>query len=437
MTFALRGAFWFALYVLVAVAPLAVASFGAPAGKGWLIDFSVALGFVGLAIMTLQFALSARFKRVAAPFGMDSMLQYHRGVGFVALAFVLAHPVLLFVADRKYVALLDITTSPLRAKLAVSATLALVLLMATSVWRKGLRLRYETWQLVHEIFAVAIVGGGLAHAALVGRYMGATWQRVLWIGMSAGLVALLGWVRIVKPLSLLKRPWRVERVKAERGRAWTLSLAPDGHAGVRFEAGQFGWLTLGATPFALTQHPFSISSSAEDAAMIELTIKARGDFTNGIANVKPGARAYLEGPHGVFTPDRHEGAAFVLIGGGIGITPLMSMVRTFADRDDARPISLVYGANDWESVTFREEIDELKKKLQLDVLFVLEKGHDGWSGETGRIDAALLDRHLPKRRDRAQYFVCGPSPMMDAMESALSSLGIPADRVHTERFDMV
>src|SRR5262245_28466770 len=144
MRFALRGVFWLALYVLVTIAPLVLGSLGAAtAGKGWLIDFSVALGFVGISIMTLQFALSARFRAVAAPFGMDAMLQYHRQIGYVALFFVLAHPLLLFVADARYLSLLDVRTSPLRAKLAMGATLALVLLVVTSVWRKRVRMSYE------------------------------------------------------------------------------------------------------------------------------------------------------------------------------------------------------------------------------------------------------------------------------------------------------
>jgi len=69
---------------------------------------------------------------------------------------------------------------------------------------------------------------------------------------------------------------------------------------------------------------------------------------------------------------------------------------------------------------------------------VLARPSDTWTGERGFITAELLKRHLPDRlREHFQYFVCGPNPLMDAMESALPSIGIPADRVHTERFDMV
>jgi predicted ferric reductase len=426
------------LYVAVALAPLGLGLLGAPPpGKGFLVDFSVALGFAGLSIMTLQFALSARFKRVAAPFGMDSMIQYHRQIGFVALLFVVAHPILLFVADLRYLALLDVTTSPLRAKFAVGATVALLLLTITSVWRKSMRMSYEAWQIAHGVLALLVVGGGLVHAVLVGRYLAAPWQRVLWLGLSVVVVGLLGWVRLVKPLSHYGRPWKVERVVPERGDACTLVLRPDGHRGFRFEPGQFAWVMVDRSPFSPTQHPFSISSSAEAADHIELTIKARGDFTRTISALKPGTRAYVEGPHGVFSPDRNEGPGFVLVGGGVGITPLVSIVRTMADREDPRPCLLFYASKDWDGVTFREELESLRGKMKLDIVWVLEVAPDGWEGEKGRIDAALLRRHLPKRFERLQYFVCGPSGMMDAMETALASIGVAPERVHTERFDMV
>src|SRR5262249_39491059 len=123
--------------------------------------------------------------------------------------------------------------------------------------------------------------------------------------------------------------------------------------------------------------------------------------------------------------------------GGIGVTPLLSMVRTMADRDDPRPVVLFYGATDWENVTFREELEALRTRLRLEVVLVLEHPHAGWTGETGRIDATLLAKRLPKGRERLQYFVCGPTPMMDAMERALCTLGIAPERVHTERFDLV
>ncbi len=420
------------------MAPLVAAGLtGGTPPRSWITEFSAALGFLALVIFGLQFALVARFERVSAPFGMDALIQYHRQIAFVALAFALVHPVLLFVEDPAKLRLLWFPTAPNRARYAAGATVALLLVAGLSIFRKRLGLRYETWQLTHGLLAVALIGLALAHAVGVGFYTGRLWPWILWVAISAALVALLGWVRIVKPLLRLRRPWRVEEVRAERGSAWTLVLAPVGHAGFRFQPGQFGWLIVGRSPFALTQHPFSFSSSAEDSGRIAFTIKSRGDFTSTVRSIVPGTRAYVEGPYGMFTMERHEGPGFVLVAGGVGITPLISMMRTMADRRDTRPVTLVYGNRDWESVTFREELESLAARMTLKIVHVLEKPNDEWSGERGYITAELLRRHLPDGRERMRYFVCGPPPMMDALEQSLVAVGVPDEHVVTERFEMV
>ena len=159
-----------------------------------------------------------------------------------------------------------------------------------------------------------------------------------------------------------------------------------------------------------------------------MSIKAAGDFTRKIASLKPGAAAYLDGPYGAFTMDLHNGPGFVFIGAGVGITPLMSMLRTMADRKDTRPCYLFFGNREWEGVAFREEIKELESRLNLEVVHVLSRPPEGWEGEEGRIGAAVLARHLPGGYRSLQYFICGPDPMMDAAEGALVDLGVPERR---------
>lgn len=125
-----------------------------------------------------------------------------------------------------------------------------------------------------------------------------------------------------------------------RGDAWTLALEPDGWPGLKdFSPGQFAWLNLESSPFALSDHPFSISSAPTALPRIELTIKALGDFTSQIGNTPVGLRAWVDGPYGVFTPDRYPDASgLVFVAGGIGITPVMSMLRALADQQDRRPL---------------------------------------------------------------------------------------------------
>jgi predicted ferric reductase len=435
-----RGVVWIGLYFALAVAPLMLALLGdRPPGRDLVTEVSVGLGFVGLSLMGLQFLLVGRFKVVAGVFGDDAVTLFHRRMGYVALAMILAHPTLLVFTDTPMGRLLNPVTAPWRARFAVAATLCLIALIATSVWRKRLGIRYEVWQVLHGVLSIAVVVLALAHIQLVGYYVNEPWKQAVWTLSTAAFVGVLGWVRIVRPIIRLRRPWEVVEVRPERGNAWTVELRPVGHDGIRFEPGQFGWLIVGRGPFAVTQHPFSFSSSAEvDDGSVAMTIKAVGDFTSTISDVEVGTKAWVDGPHGVFSPDRNEGPGFVLIGGGVGITPLMSILRTMAARDDRRPVLLIAGNPSLEDVTFLEEIEALTERLDLRVVHVLARPDPDWAGERGFVDVEVLRRHLPPRAERQQYFMCGPPPMLDALEEALGDdLGVPTDHIHTERFDFV
>lgn len=439
MSWAVRGAFWACVYLTVVLAPLVFAAVGTPpADRSFWIEFSVALGFVGLAMMGLQFALVARFIPVAAPFGEDAVVQFHRLMSYFGTLFILAHPVILMVlVSSSYVRLLNPVSAPWRARFGLLSIIMLLIVMVTSIWRRRLRIRYEWWQAVHMVAATLAVVAALVHVELVHYYVSSPWKKVLWAVMTAGFVGLIVWVRAVKPVLRIRRPWQVDQIARADGDMWAVTFRPVGHAGFRFAPGQFGWLAVGRSPFGLTQHPFSFSSSAEQDGSVQMTIKELGDFTRTVGSIKPGTRAYLDGPHGVFSPDRHEGPGFVLIGGGVGIGPLMSMLRTFADRQERRTCLLFYGNRRLDGAAYVDELDELSKRLSLDVVHVLEEPPAHWQGERGRIDEGLLRRYLPARYQRMQYFVCGPGPLQDAMEAVLARLGVDGDRVHTERFDFV
>jgi predicted ferric reductase len=438
---ALSGLAWVVLYLLLCLAPLVLAvGQDRPPSRSFLVEFSVALGFVGLSILTLQFALIARFKAVAAPFGIDVLQQYHVQITFVGLAFALAHPVLLFVADSKYLPLLNLATAPWRARFAFISVVALLVLVGLSVWRRALHLSYEWWQATHGLLAVIVVLFALLHASLVGYYVTGLLRRVVYDGYIGTLIFLLVWIRLLSPLIRLRRPWRVVRVDADRGGTSTLVIEPVGHEGFRFDPGQFGWISVGRSPFAITQHPFSFSSAADTppGGPVAMTIKAAGDFTKTVPDVTPGTRVYLDGPHGVFSMDRHQAPGYVFIAGGVGVTPLYSMLLTMREREDVRPVTLFYASATWDDVVFRDELAELSETMpNLRVVHVLERPPDGWTGESGYITPDTLRRHLPPQYGRYEYLICGSSAMMDAMEKALTAVGVPFRQVSTERFDMV
>jgi predicted ferric reductase len=435
MTLAVRAVFWVVAYLGAVVSPLVFAVIGASRpDHGFWTDFSVALGFVGLAMMGLEFALVARFRLLAAPFGQDALLQFHRQIGYAGLAFVLIH--FAISAHWRELTLDQALHAPLLVWFGMAALLALVVLIVSSLWRRSLRLSYEAWHLMHTGLALVLVFGALLHIFFVDEYVSSLWKQILWGLMSAAFVGLLVWVRLVKPRRALARPWRLERVVAERGGTTTLVLKPPPALEFRFEPGQFAWFAIGRSPFSLTQHPFSFASSAERDG-VEIAVKALGDFTSTVGALEPGTTVYVDGPHGVFSIDQDEGPGFGLIAGGVGIAGLISTLRTLADRHDVRPVVLFYANREWDDVAFREELEGLKDRLTLTVVHVLERAPEEWAGETGFLRDEVLSRHLPPGFRRFQFFICGPDPMMDAAEAALIGLGVPPERVHTERFDMV
>jgi predicted ferric reductase len=435
---AVTGVVWAAVYLLAAVVPLFFMLVGdPPPGRGWVLDISIALGFVGLAMLGLQFAITARVNAVDASYGLDVVLQFHRQISFVAMAFVLAHPILLFVDDPDRLGLLNVFEAPWRARFGVISVVLLLVIVASSLWRQQLRLRYETWRVLHGVLALAIVVTALVHVEMVGYYVSGPWRRGLWLVWSVVLVALLVKVRIVTPWRMRQRPWSVAAVEALPGAAWHLWLRPEGHAGLDAQPGQFVWITLGRSPFQIREHPFSISSSADGDGRLRFTIKEAGDFTSTLGETEPGTRAYVDGPYGAFSYERAQAEGFVFLAGGIGISPMLSMLHTLADRGDRRPMWLFYANPAWDDIAIHDELGDLADRLDLTVVHVLEDPPEDWTGGTGFISGELLDEHLPPAAIRYQYFVCGPDPMMDAVEELLLDRDVPHGRIALERFDFI
>lgn len=160
------------------------------------------------------------------------------------------------------------------------ATLALIAIVVTSIWRQQLKIPYEPWRTDHGVLAVITVALGLAHALGVGNYLGLFWKAVIWTGIAITALWMLIYVRLVKPYLMEKKPYVVEAVIPQRGDVWNLVLRPRGHQGMHFQPGQFAWLTLEISPFRMREHPFSFASIAENSDRLEFGIKAVGDFTN-------------------------------------------------------------------------------------------------------------------------------------------------------------
>jgi len=405
---------------------------------GLLWDFSKGLGFGALAMVGMQFALTARFRRMTHPFGIDIVYLFHRYLALGAVALMLGHFGILYVWYQDALGELN----PLEARWELTAgRLALVCFLAlvvTSELRKRVRLEYELWRYIHVGLAIVGFAAAVGHVLGVGRLTADPSTRALWLGVTLGWLALIIWVRIGKPAQQLRNPWRLVENREERGGVRSLVFEPQGKGLSRWKPGQFAWLTLENSPFGLREHPFTISTPPEHGDHVTLSIKPLGDFTERATATEPGAIAYLDGPYGAFSIDNHEDAeGFVMIAGGVGITPMLSNLHAMNARKDRRPVILFYANANWDDVAFREELADLEGELHLKVVHVLENPPQDWTGETGFLDADILARHLPANATDYQHFLCGPPPMTDAARRALQERGIPLWRIDSEIFDMV
>jgi len=434
----IHGALWTSLYVLLVILPLGVLLLGkVPPGTvfGW--DFAVALGFSALAIMFTMFLLTARFKWTMSAFGIDIIYYFHRWIALVAFALLLAHPLILIGMEPLLLEYLK-PDAPWHMVAGNVALVAVILLVVTSVWRKTLRLEYDAWRFLHAVFAILAVAMAMVHIVGVNYYIDAPWKRELWLGLAVAMVLLLLYVRIVRPVLIMRRRYQVTDVSPERGDAWTLTVKPDGHPGMAFMPGQFIWMSLWHSPLAMREHPFSVASSALDPQRMQFTIKQLGDFTSQINTIEPGQHLYLDGPFGAFSIDRYPDVpGYVFVAGGIGIAPILSMLRTLADREDKRPLWLFYAYRSLERLTAFEELQALQTRLQLDMIIVLIEPPPDWTGESGFITREMLKRHLPGNPTTLECFLCGPTPMTTSVEHSLDTIGVPLRQIHTELFDMV
>jgi predicted ferric reductase len=427
-------------YLAVVLVPLLVAVVPPrPAGRGAAVEVGVAVGFIAFAMLGAQFLLTARFPRLAAPFGLDWLLKVHRVAGVLAALAVLSHVGILVAIDPAFRAFLDPFDDLARAGalwLLLGATSGLVVL---TVWRRQLGIAYQWWRLLHGLLALLVMMIAVVHVFQVGHYSAVGWKMVFWGSYGAGAAGLLIWTRGIRPIRSLQRPWSVVEVREEGPQVWTLTIEPDGHDGLPLRAGQFAWLALDQPPWHIDVHPYSFSSSEEEAertGRVSFTIKELGDFTSRVGEVPLGTRAYLDGPYGNFVL-ASDATAAVFVVGGIGMTPALSILRTMRDRGDERPTWLIYGAPRPGEIIARDELVEMSERGALHLTFVVEEADHTWPGERGVITRDLLRRSLLDLSDTGvEVFCCGPDQMMDAVLPALRQLGADPRRIRAERFDL-
>jgi ferredoxin-NADP reductase len=235
------------------------------------------------------------------------------------------------------------------------------------------------------------------------------------------------------------RRGRVTRRVKETPGVWTLVLAqPEGWPG--HLAGQHLDVRLTAEDGYQAQRSYSIASAPEDVGQLALTVERIDDGEVSpylVDELTEGDQLEFRGPiGGYFVWDEATGGPLLLVAGGSGICPLMAMIRHRAARGSHVPTRLLYSSRSLEDVIYREELDLLAAQTDgLEVFHTLTRERPAdWTGYARRIDQEMLTEVGWTPDERPICFVCGPTPLVEAVAEALVELGWPPDRVKTERF---
>ncbi|NMH81221.1 ferredoxin reductase family protein [Pseudonocardia xinjiangensis] len=433
---------WLSVFGLIVGAPSLVWLSIAPVEPLWD-HLSVLTGLLALSALVCAAVLPSRLRSLNRALGIESVIDIHRFLGVVTAALVFAHLACVVAADPSNITLLNFETAPDRARAATGATIALAALAGLAVLKSRTGLSYELWRWLHVALAVTVITLSALHVWLLDHLVAEPAIGTLFGMLAALVVGIFGYRWAWRPMFDPSTEFLVREVRRENATVSTLVLEPRRrrYGGPpttwAFAPGQFAWIRLERS-VAAEEHPFTIASSAH-LDTTEFTIRHTGDFTRALRRLPPGSPVWVDGPHGAFTNDVGAGAGFVMIAGGVGITPMMSMLRTAAHRGDPRPYRLVVVASSPEDLLFRDELAELRFQLDLVVTEVLRRPHDGWDGHTGDIGPDLLSMVLPNTEhpDDLDYFICGPPALVTDAMSALDPLGVTPARVHTEQFDFV
>jgi predicted ferric reductase len=399
-------------------------------------EVGVDCAVVAFTILALQFVVSARLRWIEGPFGLDVLYRFHRAMAFVAMGLLCLHPLL--VASAQGWALL--TRWQVRWPL-WAGRLALLLLFghaATALWRRTLRLRYESWRRLHDSVAFLLLGLAFWHSVKLGEDFQSRAACILWTALL--VIAWSVWLygSFLRPRLLKLSRYRVVSVACEAPRVWTVTLEPPAGHTLLYAPGQFQFLRLHGDAVASEEHPFSIASSPSSNGMISLTIKESGDFTATIGKLKTGDRATVHGPFGRFSHVFHPDASdLVFIAAGVGITPLMSMLRYMRDQQEARRVLLVYASRGAEDIVFRSELETLRSGglPALRIIHVLSQPPANWDGPTGRLDTESL-QSLCGDLSGKTFFICCPPLMASQLIRWLKEAGVGMERIQADYFGL-
>lgn len=285
---------------------------------------------------------------------------------------------------------------------------------------------YETWWMVH-VLTYAAVAASFMHQVINGQmFIGHPLNRLYWTALYVLMFAAVIVYRIGIPwFRSFKHHLVVEKVTVEGPRVVSVIMKGRDLDQLGAQGGQFfGWRFF-ARGHMLMSHPYSLSA-APTQHYLRITVKDLGDHSSSLANIKPGTRVFVEGPYGAFTAGRSTQPHVVLVGGGVGITPIRALMD---ELQGGVQMDVLFRASKEEDLVLKEEMDYLAHNsngsIRIHYLVGPRKNHP--------MDAKSIKAIVPEFAD-SDIYICGPEPLVSSVRKAAEDLGVPRNRFHDESF---
>ncbi|GAA3451699.1 ferredoxin reductase family protein [Dactylosporangium matsuzakiense] len=390
------------------------------------------LGLHAAVVLALQLVLVARVPWLDRRLGMGQLTVWHRWVGITLAWTIIVHATL---ASWAYARINNWPFDTLKDKwlgslgtLAgiVSGTVLLVVVLASTRFMRR-RLPYELWHAVH-LGTYAVVAFAIVHQTIENPIsQPATWAKAYWWALWTVAIGLFVFGRLLLPLYRnLRHNLRVSDVVAESEDVTSVYVTGRDLAKMPLDAGQF-FLWRFLTPARWWQvNPWSLSK-APDGQSLRLTAKAVGGGSAALRKLRVGTRVFVEGPYGAFTSKHRMKSNSLLIAGGVGITPIRSLMESLDGN-----IVVLYRARSEADAPLLSELRHLAVSRRAKLQLVTGRTRDT---QPAPLSAEHLLAAVPDIKQRDVY-VCGPTAMTNAVLAALRQIGVPKTQMHAEVFAM-
>jgi predicted ferric reductase len=351
-------------------------------------------------------------------------------IGFLSLL----HASLILATEGLSAIFLNIENWP--ELMGVCLLFSIVTIVVISWWRQSLGLVYHRWWLVHRIGTPLAVIALAVHILFVNDTFKYGFPRTLIFSVIGCYVLLYAWLQI-KRFFIKGKPYEVLRITKAAQDTYCIELGARKNQHLDYIPGQFAFVSFTSPLVSREEHPFTISSTPSRAPNLQFTIRSCGDWTNTISRLRPEDRAFISGPFGNFGHIRFpQSREFIMVAGGIGITPILSMLRFMADVNDNRKVTLIWSNRTRKHIVYPDEFLEIEERLAgLSIIHVLTR-EPSYDGEKGRLDEVKFEKLFSGCSRQSTVFTCGPPDMLKDTYRALRSMGFPRRSIIMERFSL-